>query len=1088
MDTTTNNGDVSEPQTPGGLSDTDFDDNLGVPDSLTVLDIQGSQIVLNTEEDDGPTPRRIPFNALYQKPVKFKSFHRDIFISGVPIEVTIVDYETSHATHLINPNLYTISLRHGDFTWEIKKRYKHIQDLHHQLVMFRTSLNIPFPTKEHKRKRESFRNNAPISGKKKGLLPRFPKKPEMLVSYEQMGSRIKQLQEYLENLLAINIYRYHSATVHFLEVSHLSFIYELGIKGKEGMISKRSGSTQPGQSGCNCFGLCQNTCCIRWRHVCREVFCSSWRERWFFLKDTCFGYIDPSNGLTKCVVLYDQGFEVSSGIYSTGLQKAFQVVTFSRQLVIKCSTRSHRNEFLQCLKLHAAELARDFTQPNRYRSFAPIRSNITGTWFVDGGSYMSSVADAINAAKEEIFIADWWLSPEIYLKRPALDGDYWRLDKLLRRKAEEGVRIFILLYKEFEMALGLNSFYSKQALSTAHENIKVLRHPDHAKVGVFLWAHHEKIVCVDQTYAFVGGVDLCYGRWDDFEHRLTDLGSATPTLDVSTLKKKTSTAPAGDNFYPIPTPYYQKCGIQITEPEPEPEESDDDSEPELPQLQPGDQLLMPNFSQHLQPNTPAAERKYGISSITTKVKLKGKEILNLMYSQNEDSLDEPDHSAVNLAANNEDEDTTQDLCGSAKYWVGKDYVNFIVKDFTELESPLVDFIDRNTTPRMPWHDIAVCVQGNSARDIARHFIQRWNATKLEKARLNNSYPYLLPKSYNMDPVPDILQLEQYKVTCQVLRSVSTWSCGFLEPNMAEQSIHEAYVDAINRSQHYIYIENQFFITLPNKNSSIRNQIQETLYKRILRAHKEGATFRVFIILPLLPGFEGEVGGPTGKSALLNRLKDAGIEDPTKYISFYGLRNHSKLNGEPITELVYVHSKLMIIDDKTVICGSANINDRSLIGKRDSEIAVLIEDEEFEDGVMNGNAFPCGRLAGSLRKFLFKEHIGLIGKEHEKINIDITDPVSDHFYNDIWYSTASLNTEFYDKVFHCIPCDQVETFDQLKEYIAQKPLYLTEISRSEKMLESIEGHLVLFPLKFLCQENLTPAASSVEGIMPTSLWT
>lgn len=53
----------------------------------------------------------------------------------------------------------------------------------------------------------------------------------------------------------------------------------------------------------------------------------------------------------------------------------------------------------------------------------------------------------------------------------------------------------------------------------ASENIKVLRHPDHAKAGVFLWAHHEKIVVVDQTYAFVGGIDLCYGRWDDDKHR-----------------------------------------------------------------------------------------------------------------------------------------------------------------------------------------------------------------------------------------------------------------------------------------------------------------------------------------------------------------------------------------------------------------------------------------------------------------------------------------------------------------------------------------------------------------------------------------
>lgn len=48
---------------------------------------------------------------------------------------------------------------------------------------------------------------------------------------------------------------------------------------------------------------------------------------------------------------------------------------------------------------------------------------------------MSAVADAIENAKEEIFITDWWLSPEIYLKRPAIVGDYWQLDKLLQRKA-----------------------------------------------------------------------------------------------------------------------------------------------------------------------------------------------------------------------------------------------------------------------------------------------------------------------------------------------------------------------------------------------------------------------------------------------------------------------------------------------------------------------------------------------------------------------------------------------------------------------------------------------------------------------------
>ncbi len=46
----------------------------------------------------------------------------------------------------------------------------------------------------------------------------------------------------------------------------------------------------------------------------------------------------------------------------------------------------------------------------------------------------------------------------------------------------------------------------------------------------------------------------------------------------------------------------------------------------------------------------------------------------------------------------------------------------------------------------------------------------------------------------------------------------------------------------------------------------------------------------------------------------------------------------------MTEMVYVHSKLMIIDDVAAIIGSANINDRSMQGSRDSEIAVLFRDE------------------------------------------------------------------------------------------------------------------------------------------------
>ena len=38
----------------------------------------------------------------------------------------------------------------------------------------------------------------------------------------------------------------------------------------------------------------------------------------------------------------------------------------------------------------------------------------------------------------------------------------------------------------------------------------------------YLWSHHEKLCIVDQVCAFVGGIDLCVGRWDDKKYHLFD--------------------------------------------------------------------------------------------------------------------------------------------------------------------------------------------------------------------------------------------------------------------------------------------------------------------------------------------------------------------------------------------------------------------------------------------------------------------------------------------------------------------------------------------------------------------------------------
>ena len=54
--------------------------------------------------------------------------------------------------------------------------------------------------------------------------------------------------------------------------------------------------------------------------------------------------------------------------------------------------------------------------------------------FINAKPYMQALAKALLTAREEVFITDWWLSPEIMLIRPA-DDETFRLDNLLGKIA-----------------------------------------------------------------------------------------------------------------------------------------------------------------------------------------------------------------------------------------------------------------------------------------------------------------------------------------------------------------------------------------------------------------------------------------------------------------------------------------------------------------------------------------------------------------------------------------------------------------------------------------------------------------------------
>lgn len=58
------------------------------------------------------------------------------------------------------------------------------------------------------------------------------------------------------------------------------------------------------------------------------------------------------------------------------------------------------------------------------------------------------------------------------------------------------LQIYILLYKEVALALKINSMYSKRRLLTIHENVKVLRFPNHFSAGVYLWYGYSSFTCL----------------------------------------------------------------------------------------------------------------------------------------------------------------------------------------------------------------------------------------------------------------------------------------------------------------------------------------------------------------------------------------------------------------------------------------------------------------------------------------------------------------------------------------------------------------------------------------------------------------
>ncbi|KAJ5239252.1 hypothetical protein N7468_003871 [Penicillium chermesinum] len=962
-------------------------------------------------------------------------------------------------------------------------------------------------------------------------------------------------------------------------------------------------------------------------------------------------------------------------------------------------------------------------KPNtRFGSFAPPREHNDVKWYVDGCSYFWAVSRALENARESIWILDWWLSPELYLRRPPAKNEQFRLDRMLQAAAQRGVRINIIVYKEVTQALTLSSSHTKHALENLHPNIAVFRHPDHlpnpgditaditstlehltldsaslTKMpkdtlkglygthddAILYWAHHEKLCIIDGQIAFMGGLDLCFGRWDTNQHAIADVhpSDLTETVfpgqdynnsrvldfhDVShwennKLDRKVSSRMGWSDLSvslhgPVVEdlrrhfverwnfiydakyrtrnqPRYAKLALygatnifQCPHPQQPPSQPNQPSwqapshTPNTTQQQPPSWQAPSHTSTPAPQQQPSTVPSYLLASqgtgtgSSTYPPAPGQTPSPSQPQQNAAPSWQPDSSYQSsynqkhdsAAPPSYDRPPPNQSTKPSSYEPSYQPASYPPAPAPGAGSPAHQSPAQNQAPYYPPPPPAPGALNElhgQSQGQAPYFppppgqdAQHSSTRGLEEPQYESERGFIpsgLSKAGSSWRGQLAGQIHQYQdkltayarpnsqgwghMNCQVVRSAAKWSNG----SPLEHSIADAYAAIIQNSQHFVYIENQFFITSTGDHQHpVKNKIGAAIVERILRAARAGQKYKIVVVIPSVPCFAGDLRDDEmlgtraimefqynsinrGGNSIMELVAKEGF-NPMDYIRFYNLRNYDRIHnnntmaaaeqyggvnyntaaeqydqnvagvGQPATaqrpafdttapfqqyqqaahhdpankaagaghwdsvsscymlggedirnvpwdghpdaeidafvsEELYVHSKVMIADDRIALIGSANLNDRSQLGDHDSEIALIVEDFTPVHSTMNGNPFTVSRFASSLRRQLFRKHLGLLPPQDyqrpdanfEPVGVPnsfdfdspesriVADPLSDTVQS-LWNSRAHTNTEVFRKVFRAVPDDTVRSWDSYKEF------YEYYFHRADKEAEGNQG--------------------------------
>ncbi|MEY4763523.1 MAG: hypothetical protein RI907_196 [Pseudomonadota bacterium] len=596
------------------------------------------------------------------------------------------------------------------------------------------------------------------------------------------------------------------------------------------------------------------------------------------------------------------------------------------------------------------------------RPFAYPKLGNKVTILNSGQEVFEAVQAAIEAAKHLVCIADWQMAFDVELSGRATAQHHGRLwfviEQLVKSKP---VRVQVLLYRSpadfvqpgTKDGMVMDRLYDINKKGYPGRVEVNLQSATSSQIDNLDYSHHQKFIVVDGKVAILGGIDLTYGRWE------------TPNFDVVI-----------DPALHVINDMYNPCMAAMRGVSPDERKLIDEfdfAKPYGSLLEEGCTPRMPWQDVQVRFEGPAAV-----------------DVFRNFSRRWNASLD--------------------------NMWFLRKFKNWVSNTLPE----------RITSEELNKIGVWDAIKNAQKEGVGQAEVQIVRSVSNHELKLEGKSP------------EDLALIDSPTERSVMEYCLDQWQ------GQHQDNIRKAMLNCIRNARSYVYIETQFFISAfgtwahnggkpydsakhGNESSGIQNGVLDALAQRVIDHIQAGLGFHVYLVIPVHP--EGPISSGMvykqhvlgmasikhGSQSLIRRIQAAlkskgrAEDDWVQYLTVLNMRNHGvtvqyardpKTNAEDfsrelgryvITEQIYIHSKMMIVDDAVAIIGTANTNDRSLSGNGDSEIAAVIVDNEGVEArdLGNGVKVSTRKFARELRQSLWRKHLGLM--------VTLTDITSDTGY-------------------------------------------------------------------------------------------